>query len=162
MLTSRYRFREPKFLLFLFGSAIACFPLFIPPYFIPIFAQSVSSSSSTAIIGLTIWNLASTFGRVFAGYSADVFLGPMNSLIVSVLCCGLSSLLIWPFVTNIGLLAFFAIINGIGCGSFFSLFPLAVGASFGAPNIMGVLPFLWQAWIFGYFLVRSTLHIGIS
>ncbi|KAK8931666.1 hypothetical protein H634G_04196 [Metarhizium anisopliae BRIP 53293] len=147
-----YRWREPKFVLLILGGAIACFPLFVPPYFIPIFARSVGSSGSTAIIALTIWNLASTFGRVFAGYSADAFLGPLNSLNISLLFCGVSALAIWPFVTNMGLLVFFTIINGVGCGSFFSLFPLAVGTTFGAPNTMGILPILWQAWIFGYFL----------
>lgn len=152
----RYRWREPKFVLLILGGAIACFPLFVPPYFIPIFARSVGSSGSTAIIALTIWNLASTFGRVFAGYSADAFLGPLNSLNISLLFCGVSALAIWPFVTNMGLLVFFTIINGVGCGSFFSLFPLAVGTTFGAPNTMGILPILWQAWIFGYFLVKTN------
>lgn len=55
-----------------------------------------------------------------------------------------------------GLLVFFTIINGVGCGSFFSLFPLAVGSTFGAPNTMGILPILWEAWVFGYFLVRNS------
>ncbi|GAB0132785.1 hypothetical protein EsDP_00001211 [Epichloe bromicola] len=147
-----YRWREPKFIVLIIGGAIACFPIFVPPYFIPVFARSVSSSGSTAIIALTIWNIASTFGRVFAGYSADSFLGPMNSIVISLFLCGVSGLCIWPFVDSLGLLIFFAIVNGVGCGSFFSLFPLAVGTSFGAPNIMGILPILWQAWVFGYFL----------
>ncbi|KHN94702.1 Major facilitator superfamily domain, general substrate transporter [Metarhizium album ARSEF 1941] len=155
-----YRWREPKFILLLVGGAIACFPLFVPPYFIPIFARSVgnsgssssSSSGSTAVVALTIWNLASTLGRVFAGYSADSFLGPLNSLTISLLLCGASALAMWPFVTNMGLLVSFTIINGIGCGSFFSLFPLAVETTFGSLNTMGILPILWQAWIFGYFL----------
>ncbi|QPG95145.1 hypothetical protein C2857_007731 [Epichloe festucae Fl1] len=147
-----YRWREPKFIVLILGGAIACFPIFVPPYFIPVFARSVSSSGSTAIVALTIWNMASTFGRVFAGYSADSFLGPMNSIVISLFLCGVSGLCIWPFVDSLGLLIFFAIVNGVGCGSFFSLFPLAVGTSFGAPNTMGILPVLWQAWVFGYFL----------
>ncbi|KAK2595669.1 hypothetical protein QQS21_006642 [Conoideocrella luteorostrata] len=147
-----YRWRETKFIVLILGGAIASFPLFVPPYFIPIFARSVSSSGSTAIIALTIWNIASTFGRIFAGYSADSFLGTMNSIVVSLFLCGVSGLCIWPFVNSLGLLIFFAIVNGIGCGSFFSLFPLAVGSCFGGQNTMGILPVLWQAWVFGYFL----------
>lgn len=87
----------------------------------------------------------------------------MNSIVVSLFLCGVSGLCIWPFVDSLGLLIFFAIVNGVGCGSFFSLFPLAVGTSFGAPNTMGILPVLWQAWVFGYFLVSvfvSTLSIA--
>ncbi|KAG6009869.1 hypothetical protein E4U21_000971 [Claviceps maximensis] len=154
-----YRLREPKFLLLLLGGAIACFPLFVPPYFIPVFARSVSSSGSTALIALTVWNLASTFGRVFAGCSADSILGPMNSIIISLFLCGVSGLCIWPFVDNLGLLLFFAIVNGVGCGSFFSLFPLTVATSFGTSNIMGILPIMWQAWVFGYFLPDSILYL---
>ncbi|KAG6097832.1 hypothetical protein E4U31_004901 [Claviceps sp. LM219 group G6] len=147
-----YRLREPKCIILLLGGAIGCFPLFVPPYFIPVFARSVSSSASTGLIALTVWNLASTFGRVFAGYSADSFLGPMNSMVVSLFLSGVSSLCIWPFVDSLGLLVFFAIVNGVGSGSFFSLFPLAVTSTFGASNVMGILPIMWQAWIFGYFL----------
>ncbi|GAO13707.1 hypothetical protein UVI_02018080 [Ustilaginoidea virens] len=147
-----YRWREPEFLVILLGGAISCIPVFVPPYFIPVFAKSVSQSGSTAVIALTAWNLASTFGRVFAGYAADSFLGPLNSIIVSLFLSGVSGLCIWPFVTSFGLLILFAVVNGIGCGSFFSLFTVAVGALFGAENTMGILPILWQAWIFGYFL----------
>lgn len=58
--------------------------------------------------------MASTFGRVFAGYSADSFLGPMNSIVISLFLCGVSGLCIWPFVDSLGLLIFFAIVNGVG------------------------------------------------
>lgn len=139
----------------LVGSAIACFPLFIPPYFIPIFARSISDSASTSIIALSIWNVASTVGRVFAGFTADSFLGPINSLIISLFFCGVSALAIWPFASSVGTLSLFAVVNGIGCGSFFSLFPTVVGAVFGAENTLGVLPIMWGTWFFGFFFVRQ-------
>ncbi|KAJ6785953.1 hypothetical protein PWT90_03903 [Aphanocladium album] len=145
------RFKELDFLIIFFGSALACFPLFIPPYFIPIFARSISQSGNTAIIGLTIWNIASTVGRVCAGYTADSLLGPLNSFLVSLICCAVSSLAIWPFSSNMGVLAVFAVINGIGCGSFFSLFPTVLGSVFGPQNTMGVLPIMWGGWFFGFF-----------
>lgn len=150
---SRYRFRTSEFLILLVGSVFSCFPLYIPPYFIPIFARTISTSSYTAIIALTIWNLASTVGRVFAGYTADTFLGPLNSLLVSLLLCGVSALAIWPFASSMGILALFAVINGIGCGAFFSLFTTVLGAVFGPENTMGVLPMVWTVWFFGFFFV---------
>ncbi|OAR02692.1 hypothetical protein LLEC1_00691 [Akanthomyces lecanii] len=146
-----HRFKEFEFLIIFFGSALACFPLFIPPYFIPIFAHSISQSGNVAIIGLTIWNIASTVGRVCAGYTADSLLGPLNSFLVSLVCCAVSSLAIWPFSSNMGVLAAFAVINGIGCGSFFSLFPTVLGSVFGPENTMGVLPIMWGGWFFGFF-----------
>ncbi|KYK57301.1 monocarboxylate transporter [Drechmeria coniospora] len=146
-----YRWKDVEFRVMLVGSAIACFPLFIPPYFIPIFARSISHSSMTGIIALSVWNVASTAGRVFAGFAADSFLGPINSLIISLFLCGASALAIWPFSSSIGILSVFAVINGIGCGSFFSLFPTCVGAVFGPHNTMGVLPIMWGSWFFGFF-----------
>lgn len=158
----RHRFKEVDFLIIFFGSALACFPLFIPPYFIPIFARSISQSGNIAIIGLTIWNIASTVGRVCAGYTADSLLGPLNSFLVSLVCCAVSSLAIWPFSSNMGVLAAFAVINGIGCGSFFSLFPTVLGSVFGAENTMGVLPIMWGGWFFGFFFVSPVLSRSIT
>ena len=153
----RYRFKEFDFLIIFFGSALACFPLFIPPYFIPIFARAISQSGNTAIIGLTIWNIASTVGRVFAGYTADSLLGPINTFLFSLVCCAVSSLVIWPFSSSMGVLAVFAVINGIGCGSFFSLFPTVLGSVFGPENVMAVLPIMWGGWFFGFFFVSQTI-----
>ncbi|KAM4068062.1 major facilitator superfamily protein [Hirsutella rhossiliensis] len=156
-----YRWKDPEFHLLFVGSAIACFPLFIPPYFIPVFARSISQSSSTGIIALTIWNISSTVGRIFAGFTADSFLGPINSMIIAILFCSVSALAIWPFASNMGILSLFSVISGIGCGSFFSLFPTVISSVFGRQNAMGVLPMLWAGWFFGYFFgtpIASRLY----
>lgn len=54
-----------------------------------------------------------------------------------------------------GVLAVFAVINGIGCGSFFSLFPTVLGSVYGAENTLGVLPIMWSGWFFGFIFVSS-------
>lgn len=154
-----YRWKDPEFLIVLVGSAVACFPLFIPPYFIPIFARAISHSSWTGIIALSVWNIASTVGRVCAGFAADSFVGPINSFIISLFLCGVSALAIWPFASSIGVLSVFAVVNGIGCGSFFSLFPTCLGAVFGPENTMGVLPIMWASWFFGFFFVSAPARL---
>ncbi|KJZ73209.1 hypothetical protein HIM_07406 [Hirsutella minnesotensis 3608] len=156
-----FRWRETQFWLLLIGSAIACFPLLVPSYFIPIFARSISDSSSTGIIALSIWNISSTVGRIFAGFTADSFLGPLNSTVIAIFFCSVSALAIWPFASNMGILSLFSVISGIGCGSFFSLFPLVVSSVFGPENTMGVLPMMWTSWFFGYFFgtpIASRLY----
>ncbi|OAQ78106.1 monocarboxylate transporter [Purpureocillium lilacinum] len=156
-----HRWKDPEFLIILVGSAVACFPLFIPPYFIPIFARAISHSSWTGIIALSVWNIASTVGRVCAGFAADSFVGPINSFIISLFLCGVSALAIWPFASSIGVLSVFSVVNGIGCGSFFSLFPTCLGAVFGPENTMGVLPIMWASWFFGFFFgtpIASRLY----
>ncbi|KAI1060310.1 hypothetical protein LB506_011189, partial [Fusarium annulatum] len=146
-----HRFREPRFLLIIAGTALSCFPLFIPPYFIPIFARSMGYSNQIAIVILAAWNLASTVGRVLGGYTADHLLGPLNSLIVCLLFIGLSSLVVWPLASSVGIFSIFLVFNGIGCGAFFSLVPPMLGATMGPENTLGILPIVWTTWFCGFF-----------
>ncbi|KAM0077269.1 hypothetical protein ACKRZS_010573 [Fusarium odoratissimum] len=146
-----HRFREPRFLLIIAGTALSCFPLFIPPYFIPIFTRSMGYSQQIAIIILAAWNLASTVGRVLGGYTADHLLGPLNSLIVCLLFIGLSSLVVWPLASSVGIFSIFLVFNGIGCGAFFSLVPPMLGATMGPENTLGILPIVWTTWFCGFF-----------
>lgn len=106
-----------------------------------------------------MWNVASTVGRVLAGFLADTILGPLNSLSLSLILAGVSALAIWPFANSVAVLSVFIVLNGLGCGAFFSLIPAAVGSMFGAKNTMGVLPILWAGWFFGYFFVRTLSRI---
>lgn len=156
--TCRYRFKEPRFLLIIGGTALSCFPLFIPPYFIPIFSRSMGYSNQIAIVILAAWNLASTVGRVLGGYTADHVLGPLNSLVVCLLFIGLSSLVVWPLASSVGIFSVFLIFNGIGCGAFFSLVPPMLGATMGPENTLGILPIVWTTWFFGFFFVSSDLR----
>ncbi|SCO51350.1 related to protein MCH2 (monocarboxylate permease homolog) [Fusarium fujikuroi] len=146
-----HRFREPRFLLIIAGTALSCFPLFIPPYFIPIFTRSMGYSNQIAIIILAAWNLASTVGRVLGGYTADHLLGPLNSLIVCLLFIGLSSLVVWPLASSVGIFSIFLVFNGIGCGAFFSLVPPMLGSTMGPENTLGILPIVWTTWFCGFF-----------
>jgi MFS family permease len=158
MKSCRYRFKERAFILLFIGSGLGCFPLFIPSYFIPIYARAVASQR-VAVIILAMWNIASTIGRVLAGFLADTILGPLNSLSLSLILAGVSALAIWPFANSVAVLSVFIVLNGLGCGAFFSLIPAAVGSMFGAKNTMGVLPILWAGWFFGYFFVRPLSRI---
>ncbi|OOO05092.1 major facilitator superfamily MFS_1 [Aspergillus oryzae] len=155
-----YRFREKEFLILFVGTGLACFPLFVPPYFIPIFARSVTHSQNIAVIMLAIWNVASTVGRVLAGFLSDSVLGPINSLILSLTLAGLSALVIWPFSSTTAVLSIFIVLNGFGCGAFFSLVPSTIGAMFGGKNTLGILPIIWAGWFVGFFF-GSPIASGI-
>ncbi|KAK1965521.1 major facilitator superfamily transporter [Colletotrichum sublineola] len=146
-----YRFKQPRFVLLVSGTILACFPLFIPPYFIPIFSRSVGYSREVGIAILAAWNLASTLGRIVAGWVADTLLGPVESLAICMLFMSLSSLIVWPLSSSIGVFAVYLVFNGIGCGAFFSLTPIAVGATFGAENTLSIIPVIWTTWFCGFF-----------
>lgn len=150
----RFLFRDRRLVILSIGLALSTFSIFIPPYFIPIFAKAIHGFSDSALVGLAVWNLASTIGRVFGGFAADHLLGPINCLLVSTFLTGISALLIWPFASNLAVLLVFIIINGIGCGSFFSLVPPVLGRIFGVETIVELLPMVWTTWFFGFFFVR--------
>ncbi|KZL67817.1 major facilitator superfamily transporter [Colletotrichum tofieldiae] len=146
-----YRFKQSRFLLLVGGTVFACFPLFIPPYFIPIFSRSMGYSKEIGIIILAAWNVASTLGRIMAGWVADTLLGPVESLAICMLFMSLSSLIAWPLSSSIGIFAVYLIFNGIGCGAFFSLTPIAVSATFGGENTLSIIPVVWTTWFCGFF-----------
>ncbi|KAK1623508.1 major facilitator superfamily transporter [Colletotrichum phormii] len=146
-----YRFKEPRFLLLVSGTVLSCFPLFIPPYFIPIFSRSMGYTKEIGIIILACWNLASTLGRVVAGWVADTILGPVESLAICMLFMALRSLIVWPLSSSIGIFSVYLIFNGIGCGAFFSLTPIAVSATFGGKNTLRIIPVVWTTWFCGFF-----------
>lgn len=110
-------------------------------------------SKETGIIILAAWNLASTLGRILAGWVADTLLGPVESLAICILFMSLSSLIVWPLSTSIGIFAVYLIFNGIGCGAFFSLTPIAISATFGGENTLSIIPVVWTTWFCGFFFV---------
>lgn len=132
--------------------AVATFPLFVPPFLLPLYASSLGLSGQTGASILAAWNFASTLGRIGMGFGADRVLGPVNSMIFSLLIVGLSALALWPFASSLGLIVFFSIVNGVGSGGFFSLMPSVVGAIFG-DDITTVMSMLSTSWFFGYFMV---------
>ncbi|KAL3493998.1 major facilitator superfamily domain-containing protein [Aspergillus germanicus] len=145
-------FRSLKFLLMLLMGAIATFPLFVPPFLLPLYITSIGLTSGTAAAVLAAWNIASALGRIGMGFGADAFFGPVNSLFVSLTVIGVTAMALWPFANSLGLLIFFAILNGMGSGGFFSLFPVVVGAVFGFGELASIMSLLSTSWTFGYFL----------
>ncbi|OJJ48040.1 hypothetical protein ASPZODRAFT_151432 [Penicilliopsis zonata CBS 506.65] len=141
-----------RFLLMLVMGAIATFPLFVPPFLLPLYVTSIGLSSQMASWVLAAWNLASALGRVGMGLGADTLLGPVNSLFLALAVTGVSTIALWPFASSPGLLVCFAILNGIGSGGFFSLMPVVVGAVFGDGQLASVMSRLTTSWTFGYFL----------
>lgn len=136
--------------------AVATFPLFVPPFLLPLYAASLGLSGQTGAAILAAWNFASAIGRIGMGFGADKMFGPVNSMIFSLLLVGISALALWPFASSLGLIIFFAIVNGVGSGGFFSLTPVVVGAIFG-DDVATVLSMLTTSWFFGYFMV-GRLH----
>ncbi|WWC64739.1 uncharacterized protein I303_107350 [Kwoniella dejecticola CBS 10117] len=144
--------RDIKFVLVLAGTSVALFPLFIPPFFLPLFATSIGLSSGAASSLLAGFNLASACGRIGWGFMADKWFGSLNALLLCLAANAMSTLIIWPIAGQVGPLAVFAVINGFCAGGFFSLIPGTVSSLFSDKDLPVVFSMLVSSWTPGYFL----------
>jgi nitrate/nitrite transporter NarK len=105
-------FRSLKFdLLFLSGD-IATFPLYVPPFFLPLYCQSIGLKPSVGAAMVASFNFSSAIGRIGLGLLCDFF-GPLNMLSVTLLMTGISMLVLWPFSNSLAPLVVFTIWNGV-------------------------------------------------
>jgi MFS family permease len=143
-------FRSFPFVSIFLAGATATFAIFVPPYFLPLFAESVGLSTGVGAGLAAGFNLSTTIGRFGAGPLCDR-IGPFNTLFLSMLLNSISMLAIWPVSTTLGLLIVFAILNGIANGAFFTTFPTAVASMFesDAAVAMTTASFGWSC---GYLL----------
>ncbi|KPI40213.1 putative transporter MCH2 [Cyphellophora attinorum] len=113
-------FKDFKFLMVFFIGAVATFPLCVPPFFLPLYAQSLGYSPYTGAAMVAGFNGASAIGRIVTGFTSDK-VGALNSLFGTLLLSALSMLCIWPVSSSLGPLIVFVVLNGMGNGGFFSL-----------------------------------------
>jgi MFS family permease len=118
-------FKHLPFTAVFCAGAIGTFSLFVPPYFLPLVAQTIGLTSATGAWLVAGFNLCTAIGRLLSGYASDV-MGPVNMFLCTMVLNAVSMLAIWPFSDSIGPLVVFAMINGLANGAFFTLFPVVV------------------------------------
>ena len=149
-------FRQSNFAILFLASAIGVFPLFVPPFFIPLYGRSMGLSSSTGAALLAGFNFSSCVGRIFSGHLCDI-LGPLNTLIAFLLINALTMIALWPASTSLAPLAVFAVMNGLTNGGFFSSIPTVVGNVFGSARVGTAMGMMITGWMFGYLFVSTSL-----
>lgn len=90
-------FKDSRFTLMFCAGAVSLFPLFVAPFFLPLYCTAIGISSSTAALIVSGFNLASALGRIIFGFGADKVLGSINSMLLCLVVTGVSTLVIWPF-----------------------------------------------------------------
>ncbi|KAI9928682.1 hypothetical protein ASPWEDRAFT_149284 [Aspergillus wentii DTO 134E9] len=143
--------RDPRFLLLFATGAIATFPLLVPPFFLPLYTDSMNMASSAGAGLVAAFNFSSALGRLLCGFCSD-FIGPLNTLVLSLLLSALSMLILWPVSTSIAPLVIFVIINGMSNGGFFSTMPTVVGNVFGSARVSVAMAMVVTGWAGGYLL----------
>ncbi|CAM1506081.1 Fc.00g057220.m01.CDS01 [Cosmosporella sp. VM-42] len=144
-------FKSLTFVVIFLAGAIATFPLFVPPFFIPLYAKSIGLSSSTGAGLVAAFSFSSAVGRVCCGILCDK-LGALNVLLVSLLLTGVSMLALWPVSTTLAPMIAFVIFNGISNGGFFSTMPTVVGNIFGSARVSVAMGMIVTGWAGGYLM----------
>ncbi|ROT34440.1 MFS general substrate transporter [Sodiomyces alkalinus F11] len=144
-------FRDPGFLLVFAAGAVGTFPLFVPPFFVPLYSRSMGLSSTTGAGLLAGFNFSSAVGRILCGFFCDR-LGPLNTLLASFLLTAVSMLALWPVSTTLAPLAVFVVVNGASNGGFFSTMPTVVGNTFGSARVSVAMGMVVTGWGGGYLM----------
>ncbi|KAJ3207589.1 S-adenosyl-L-methionine-dependent tRNA 4-demethylwyosine synthase [Entophlyctis luteolus] len=120
------------FYFLLLACFFANFVMFIPLDFLPVFAQQeMNLSLSDQSTVMIVYNACNIVGRVVMGFASDRFLGPLNSLALS-MWITVASVFWWLGVARFGELLAFGAVNGFFDGAFWGLFPVVVAHLFGA------------------------------
>ncbi len=157
----RRLFRDFRFVVLFLAGAAGTFPLFVLPFFLPLYGHSLHLSSSTNAGLVAVFNFSSTIGRLCCGLLSDS-VGPLNTLFLSLFLSALSMLVLWPVSNTLAPLIVFAIINGMANGGFFSTMPTVVGSVFGSARLSVAMGMVITGWGGGYLLVRCSTSSVIS
>ncbi|CAI6081708.1 unnamed protein product [Clonostachys chloroleuca] len=144
-------FKSFTFDVIFLASAIGTFPLFVPPFFIPLYAKSIGLPSSAGAGLVAAFNFSSALGRIGCGALCDR-LGALNTLLLSLITTGLSILALWPASTTLAPMIAFVILNGISNGGFFSTMPTVVGNVFGSARVTTAMGMIVTGWVGGYLM----------
>ncbi|PVH93349.1 MFS general substrate transporter [Periconia macrospinosa] len=144
-------FKSIPFLAMFLAGAIGTFALFVPPYFLPLFARSIGLSSSTGAGLVAAFNACNAVGRFVGGPLCDK-IGPINTFLGAMILNAVSMLAIWTVADTIGPLIIFAIINGVANGSFFTILPTVAAGMFGPGRASVAMSMTVTGFTGGYFM----------
>ena len=154
-------FRSVPFCCLFFAGAIGTFALFVPPFFLPLFAHSIGLSASAGAGIAASFNACTAIGRFAAGFACDRF-GSTNLLLLTMALNATSMLAIWPVSDTIGPLVVFAAMNGIANGAFFVTMPTAIGRMLGPGQAAVGMGMAITGWTAGYLMGSPIAGILIA
>jgi len=149
------------FLCLCLAGAVSTFAIFVPPFFIPLFANSIGLSSSTGAALVAGFGISTTIGRMLSGVACDK-IGALNTVAITMLTIAVSMLAIWPVSSSLAPLIVFAAINGAGNGSFYVAMPTAMAALARPDLASGAMSLATSFWTPGYLLGAPIAGILIS
>lgn len=144
-------FRSWSFSFIFLAASTGVFALFVPPYFLPLFAQSLGLSSTTGAYIVASFNFCAALGRLGSGLLCDR-IGAVNTFLLASLLNAISMFAIWPVSNMLPTLIVFAFINGLANGAFFTTLPTVIGNIYGPAKSGVAMAMNTTGWSIGYFM----------
>ena len=142
--------KVPFTAVFLAGDTLT-FTLFVPPFFLPLSAQSIGLSSNVGAGLVAAFNACTTVGRFVAGPLCDR-IGPLNTFAITVVLNAVTMLAIWPVSSTLPPLVIFATLNGISNGAFFTTLPTVVASMVDPSRAATGMSLSITGWTAGYLM----------
>ncbi|KAH8892295.1 MFS general substrate transporter [Thozetella sp. PMI_491] len=163
-------FKEFPFIMMMLGIFVLTFGIFIPVNYLALQGfREAHMSVDMSLYLVSIFNAASLFGRLGAGYWAD-FAGRWNVFIIACALSGIAELALWIPATYESAVIGFAVMFGFTSGAFIGLFAALPASVSPEPEIgyrMGVvmlfisIPALTMGPIGGQILQSGWLNVKI-
>jgi MCP family monocarboxylic acid transporter-like MFS transporter 3 len=144
-------FRNWSFSFIFLAGSTGVFALFVPPYFLPLFAQSLGLSSTVGAYIVAGFNLCAALGRFGGGLLCDR-IGAVNTFLLASLLNAISMFAIWPVSNMLPTLSVFAFLNGLANGAFFTTLPTVIGNIYGPARSGVAMGMTTTGWSLGYFI----------
>lgn len=144
-------FKNWSFSFIFLAGAIGVFALFVPPFFLPLFAESLGLSSTVGAYLAAGFNFCAAVGRLGSGLLCDR-IGAVNTFLLAMLLNSVSMLAIWPVSNMLPTLSVFAIINGMANGAFFTTLPTVITQIYGPARSSVAMGMTITGWTGGYFM----------
>lgn len=144
-------FKNWSFTFIFAAGATGVFALFVPPFFLPLFAQSLGLSSTVGAYLAAGFNLCAAFGRLGSGVLCDR-IGAVNTFLLAMSLNALSMLAIWPVSNMVPTLVVFAVVNGMANGAFFTTLPTVITQIYGPSRAGVAMGMTITGWSAGYFM----------
>lgn len=145
-------FKNVDFVALFISGVLGTFPLFVPPFFLPLYAHSMHLSTTTGAVLVCIFNFSSAIGRILTGFLSDRLLGPLNTLLLVLVLTSLSLLVLWPSSVSLAPLIIFVLVNGASSGGFFAIMPTVVNNVMGTQRMAVSFGMIVTGWGGGYLM----------
>lgn len=127
--------KHPGYTIQIVGLFLVIWAVFVPFYFIPGYAQSISISVDLSYYLIAILNAGSLVGRLLSGAVANR-IGRFNTLSGASVICGIL-ILCWLRITSHGGMIVFSVLFGFFSGTIISLFTATIAMTAPQPNQIG-------------------------